>query len=448
MAETPPREPYRPFPTFAEWVAQPLELRFWNEALATLAQERENAPEAAVREAAEVVTRAAAVDTAAIEGLYNVDRGFTFSVAMQAAAWQNAFDERGAHARSMFEAQLRASELVLDAATSQYPVTEALIRSLHEHVCSAQETYKVLTDQGWQEHQFEKGTYKRFPNNPRTADGREHAYALPEEVPFEMRRLVTELQSEAFANAPAPVQAAYAHYGFVAIHPFPDGNGRVARALASIYLVRASSVPLLIFADQKTRYLDALAEADRGNFTALSQFVRERSIDAINLLISGLQRAKISAGNLRAQANQLYFPAHLTHAQVKFLAERLLDETLGQLRATFDSQGFPSQLILSAKIRPGNPPMLDVIVTSAWPAFSQARAFVRLQIPIGAHPSQSPIRLEVVDRGLHFDVRTEDLFPEISAIVHFRLRTWVETLVLKLVEEALQQGRASLEESE
>lgn len=412
-----------------------------------------------------MVTRAAAVDTAAIEGLYAVDRGFTISVAMQAAAWQAAFDERGANARSMFEAQLRASELVLDAATRQLPVTEALIRSLHEHVCSAQETYKVLTAVGWQEHQLEKGTYKRFPNNPQTSEGREHSYAPPEAVASEMRRLVTALQSDSFAKAPAPIQAAYAHYGFVAIHPFPDGNGRVARALASIYLVRASSVPLLIFADQKPRYLDALTDADGGDFTSLSRFVRDRSIDAINLLISGLERAKVSAGDLKEQVSQLYFaPPPFTRAQMDSLAERLLHETLRQLQAVFKSQGFPSQLTLSAEIREGdddtlrqllehyrkpgyrqirNSPALEVIVESAPPANSRIRAVIRPQIARDDRPSL--IRLKERYRKLHFDVRVEDLSPEISAIVHFRLKTWVETLVLNMVKEALQKGREFLE---
>jgi Fic family protein len=262
--------PYAPFPPFADWADVPVELRYWREAKLELEEFREKASAAQIEEAARFVTRATAVDTSAIEGIYTVDRGFTLSVAAEAGAWEHEFEEKGQEARQHFEAQLRASELVLDAATRRLPVVEALIRALHEQVCAAQETYRVWTSHGWQDQGLVRGEYKGLPNNPLRKDGREHAYAPVERVQEEMQRLVTELGSEAFDQAPAPVQAAYAHYAFVSIHPFADGNGRVARALASIYLVRATSVPFLLFADQKAGYLDALEAADEGAYRPLS----------------------------------------------------------------------------------------------------------------------------------------------------------------------------------
>jgi Fic family protein len=56
-----------------------------------------------------------------------------------------------------------------------------------------------------------------------------------------------------------------AHYAFVAIHPFADGNGRVARALASVFTYRAYSVPVLILAESRNDYLTNLEAADRSN---------------------------------------------------------------------------------------------------------------------------------------------------------------------------------------
>jgi Fic family protein len=53
-----------------------------------------------------------------------------------------------------------------------------------------------------------------------------------------MARLVAELGSERFIKAHPIAQASYTHYCLAAIHPFADGNGRVARAVASTYLYR------------------------------------------------------------------------------------------------------------------------------------------------------------------------------------------------------------------
>lgn len=462
MADSTKPAGYRPFPSFAEWDSPPVDLSLWEQARSFLETLRESSPPEAVHAAASMVTRAAAVDTSAIEGFYDVDRGFTFSVATHAPTWQASFAEKGEHARSMFEAQLQAFELVLDLATKERPVTESLIRSLHEAVCAAQETYKVWTAVGWQEHSLERGAYKRYPNNPQRADGTEHAYAPVNEVGPEMARLVRELQTDAFQHASAPVQAAYAHYALVCVHPFADGNGRVARALASVYLVRAASIPLLIFADQKPRYLDALAEADNGGYAAFSAFVRERSIDAINLLSNGLHRAQLPpVEQLRGEAIRLHFATpELTHDQVDALAERLLQEAASQARSVFERLALQKQLSLSTTVGQGDssgppagyrrlgraePPRLELVVKSAGPAHAEVSAIIRPLVARNDHPH--PVRLHEMNRNLSLDVRTADLTPEISAVVHFRLQTWLETLLLVMVQKAIADGRNSLEKS-
>jgi len=69
------------------------------------------------------VKRAAALDTGAIEGLYEVDRGFTYTVAFETAAWEVELAKKGENVRPLFEAQLHAYDYVLDLATkpSQSP---------------------------------------------------------------------------------------------------------------------------------------------------------------------------------------------------------------------------------------------------------------------------------------------------------------------------------------
>jgi len=63
-------------------------------------------------------------------------------------------------------------------------------------------------------------------------------YAPP--APEDVARLVDELAVWLSASeaVPAPVRAALAHVRLAGIHPFPDGNGRVARIVASLVMVR------------------------------------------------------------------------------------------------------------------------------------------------------------------------------------------------------------------
>jgi fido (protein-threonine AMPylation protein) len=69
--------------------------------------------------------------------------------------------------------------------------------------------------------------------------------------------------------------AAWLHHRFTEIHPYQDGNGRVARALITLILLRADLLPLVVDRDLRVEYLDALQAADHGDLAALaSMFAR------------------------------------------------------------------------------------------------------------------------------------------------------------------------------
>jgi len=139
---------YKPFPTFAEWASKTsVDAARWDR-YSTELEGKAGSSDQALRRAREVVKRAAALDTGAIEGLYEVDRGFTFTVAFETAAWETELAKKGENVRPLFEAQLHAYDYVLDLATKAEPVSEAAIRVLHEVVCRAQPTYRVMTAVG------------------------------------------------------------------------------------------------------------------------------------------------------------------------------------------------------------------------------------------------------------------------------------------------------------
>jgi Fic family protein len=278
-------EGYAPFPPFTDWASLPIDTTVFDGYAAILDRLKASSDPQALDRAVRTATRLAAIDTGAIEGLYEVDRGFTMTVAVEGAAWEAAIDAREPVVRRSFEDALAAYDFVLDIATGRTEISTKAIREIHAIICAGQEQYRVLTAVGWQEHPLPRGEYKTRPNSPTNlATGRTHLYAPPSDTPAEMDRLVGELRSPGFLAAHPVLQAAYAHYAFVAIHPFADGNGRVSRALASAYLYRHPGVPLVIFADQKDGYIDALEETDRGRPQRFVRFVAERLADIVGIV--------------------------------------------------------------------------------------------------------------------------------------------------------------------
>ena len=71
-----------------------------------------------------------------------------------------------------------------------------------------------------------------------------------------------------------PVElAAAAHHRLVAIHPFIDGNGRTARLIMNLVLMRSGFPPAIIARINRQQYYRVLAQADGGNLPPLVNFV-------------------------------------------------------------------------------------------------------------------------------------------------------------------------------
>lgn len=333
---------YEPFPPFADWPRLPEHLvAQWDELVERLDALRVEATEddfAAVREEA---MRAAAWDTGAIEGLYTTDRGFTITVAAQAADWEaQVRREKGADALAMFAAQLEAYRQALDAATEATPISEAWIRHLHEVATAAQDDYEVSFAAGKQVHDLPKGEYKYYPNHILQADGRVFAHAPVADVPAEMGRMVGELRSGAFADGHPIEQASYAHYALVRIHPFADGNGRVARALASVFTFRAVSMPLVVYSDERNRYLGALESADSGERTVFARFLLRSVAESAREVSTHLRRRLTGTPNGKLGSDD----PEVADPLLDVAAYALLDEAEAALRDAFEARGIGSDI--------------------------------------------------------------------------------------------------------
>jgi Fic family protein len=104
-------------------------------------------------------------------------------------------------------------------------VDERLIREIHR---------RVLDDI---DPMLRPGEYRRGENRVADAEGK-LIFSTPQsgDVPDLMHRFGSWLRNA--PGHPAPIVAALAHLELVAIHPFYDGNGRTARALARLLLIR------------------------------------------------------------------------------------------------------------------------------------------------------------------------------------------------------------------
>ena len=96
--------------------------------------------------------------------------------------------------------------------------------------------------------------------------------------------------------------AAYLHHRFVAVHPFLDGNGRVARLLMNGYLIRHGYPPVIVQKEDRQHYYDALREADEGNYEPFTFFIARAANDALShtLAVAGGKDELISLRDLSA----------------------------------------------------------------------------------------------------------------------------------------------------
>lgn len=88
-------------------------------------------------------------------------------------------------------------------------------------------------------------------------------YAAPQDVPVLMKRWLVYLnQSCSVSMNKAESLAAYAklHMAFVRIHPFFDGNGRLARLLSNIPVVKAGFPPVTIAKEKRRAYIQLLSQ--------------------------------------------------------------------------------------------------------------------------------------------------------------------------------------------
>ncbi|HEX8381802.1 MAG TPA: Fic family protein [Sphingomonas sp.] len=93
---------------------------------------------------------------------------------------------------------------------------------------------------------------------------------------FEVEGLTRDFTDSLKTAEITPRHAFDAHYRLVSIHPFDDGNGRTARLLMNLMLVRGGYQPVPVSPDDRIEYLDSLERAQKGGGTDAYQELMHR----------------------------------------------------------------------------------------------------------------------------------------------------------------------------
>ena len=154
--------------------------------------------------------------------------------------------------------------MVEQEADTDEPLTETFIRQVHQVML--REDYKVYRQLPGGEttsYTVHAVRYKTRPNSVITPTGERFEYASPEETPALMADLVQWYNNAVPEGSLSPIQlAALFHYRYIRIHPFEDGNGRIARLMVNFILRRHNWPMMVIRSKNKKAYLNALGLAD------------------------------------------------------------------------------------------------------------------------------------------------------------------------------------------
>lgn len=169
------------------------------------------------------------------------------------------------------------------AIDQERPLTESFIKELNKTILVKPFWKDPISPNGTPTRKkIEIGQYKTSPNSVQLKNGEIHEYASPEETPALMGDLLNWYNSSKDKLHPVQLAAEF-HYRFVCIHPFDDGNGRVARLIMNYILLKNNYPPVVIKSEDKESYLTALQKADTGDIESLIEYVEEQSIQSLEL---------------------------------------------------------------------------------------------------------------------------------------------------------------------
>lgn len=153
-------------------------------------------------------------------------------------------------------------------------------------------------------------------------------------VPAEMMAFMDWVNTE---NGLDPVlKAGVAHFWFITVHPFEDGNGRIARAVTDMLLTRADGV--------KQRYysMSAYIRAERNAYYQMLEKCQQGTVEItrwltwfLECLASAIEHSNVVLGKVLYRHNFWNATAEIQmNARQKHMLDLLLDDFKGKLTSS------------------------------------------------------------------------------------------------------------------
>lgn len=249
-----------------------------------------------------------AIETGVIEGLYDISEAGTKTLLEKGlhASFLSHEDtnEPSVDVIQKIQDQYDALMGIYQFVSGERPLGTSYIKELHQVLTAHQETYRARDTLGnWVDRDLPRGEWKKLPNNVEHPDGETFEFCPPEHVAQEMDRIVEFHHTHVAADVPRDIEAAWIHHRFTLIHPFTDGNGRVARCLATLVLLKEHWLPLVVTRRDRDGYITAIRQADSGELAPLVGFVgllQRRAIrEALSLSEEVIVEAKAVASILQ-----------------------------------------------------------------------------------------------------------------------------------------------------
>lgn len=293
----------------------------------------------------EKLRREIAIETGIIERLYTLDRGVTRLLIEQgineSLIPHGSTDRPVAQVIALIQDQKAAIESLFDFVGGTRSLSTSYIKQLHQLLTQNQDSTEALVPSTGQVINVPliRGDWKKQANNPMRGDGFIHEYCPPEQVASEMDRLIDLHHQHNHQNIPPEIKSAWLHHRFTQIHPFQDGNGRVARCLGNLVFIQAGWFPLVITRDDRAIYIQASEKADRGDLSDLINLFAKnqkrafiRSLGLSEQILSESRRTQIVIASIadKLKQNQSITIQNRCH-QVEEFAKDLYDLTLERL---------------------------------------------------------------------------------------------------------------------
>ncbi len=189
----------------------------------------------------------------------------------------------------------KAIDFIMEIVKNFDRFTESDLRQLHELILVEPYEVDAVTPDGKPtKKMITIGSYKTSANHVQTKTGEIHYYASVEDTPAKMTDLMRWFNKMNHDSEVHPlIFATFFHHKFVAIHPFDDGNGRMARLLMNLILLKNHFPPIVVKLADRNEYYGALAQADAGDMSALISFLGENLIHSLEICLKGAKGESI-----------------------------------------------------------------------------------------------------------------------------------------------------------